>query len=205
MVRIDVAKLQHEVRDGIHGFVLFDAFEKALFDSAPMQRLRCIHQLAMCFQVYPGATHKRFEHSIGVMEFAARIFDRLFNRRLPDKVQERIAPELEPGRKDYWRRVVRVAGLLHDVGHLPFSHAAESALLPEGWNHERLTADIIRNSDIARILKDERPVVEPEDIVDVAWDVTKRIKCEATGWSLTPCKNASERDHLWQHLRSRPN
>lgn len=183
-----MSKLQHEVRDGIHGFVLFDDFEKVLVDSMPVQRLRCVHQLAMCFQVYPGATHKRFEHSIGVMEFAARIFDRLFNRRLPDKVQERIDSELEPGRRDYWRRVVRVAGLLHDVGHLPFSHAAESALLPKGWNHERLTAEIIRHSEVARILRDERPPVEPEDVVDLAWDVTKRIDHEATGWSLSPWK-----------------
>ncbi len=183
-----MTKLQHEVRDGIQGFVLFDEFEKTLIDSAPVQRLRCINQLAMCYQVYPGATHKRFEHSVGVMEFAARIFDSLFTRRLPDRVQERIESELQPPRKDYWKRVVRVAGLLHDVGHLPFSHAAESALLPDGWNHERLTAEIIRNSEIADLLKKERPAVEPEDVVDVAWDVKKRIEHESTGWSLGPWK-----------------
>ena len=65
-----MSKQIHEVRDGIHGFILFDQLEKRLIDSAPMQRLRCIHQLAMCYQVYPGATHKRFEHSLGVMETA---------------------------------------------------------------------------------------------------------------------------------------
>ena len=184
-----VAKLQHEVRDGIHGFVLFDNFEKRLVDSAPMQRLRCVHQLAMCYQVYPGATHKRFEHSIGVMEFATRVFDRLFDRRLPDKVQERIDSELQrEGRKGYWRSVVRVAGLLHDVGHLPFSHAAETALLPNGWNHERLTAEIIRNSEISGLLNADRPVVQPEDVVDVAWDVRKRVVCERAGWTLSPWK-----------------
>ena len=66
-------KLTHEVRDGVHGFILFNQNEKRLIDSAPVQRLRCIHQLAMCYQVYPGTTHKRFEHSLGVMEVAGRI------------------------------------------------------------------------------------------------------------------------------------
>jgi HD superfamily phosphohydrolase len=183
-----MGKLLHEVRDAIHGLSSFDQFEKRLLDSAPMQRLRCIHQLAMCYQVYPGATHKRLEHSLGVMEVATRIFDRLFQSRLPDKVQERIADELEPDRKRYWRRVVRLAGMLHDVGHLPFSHAAEEALLPETWNHERLTAEIIKGSEIGSILKSERPPIDPDDVVDVAWDATKRAKTEAT-FTLSPWKS----------------
>ncbi len=152
-----------------------------------MQRLRCIHQLAMCYHVYPGATHKRFEHSLGVMEVATRIFDRLFEGRLPDKVQERIAGELESQRKAYWRRVVRLGGFLHDVGHLPFSHAAEEALLPEGWNHERITAEVIRHSEIGTILKSERPPIDPEDIIDVAWDAKKRAKTEPST-TLSPWK-----------------
>jgi len=75
------------------------------------------------------------------MEMATRIFDQLFSTRLPDDVQERIADELTDERRRYWRRVVRLAGLLHDVGHLPFSHAAEEALLPEGWNTNGLRRD----------------------------------------------------------------
>jgi hypothetical protein len=182
-----MAKLRHELRDGIHGFILFDQLEKRLIDSAPMQRLRCIHQLAMCYQVYPGATHMRFEHSLGVMEVATRICDRVFNRRLDDAVHKRIEEELEPDRKSYWRRVVRLAGMLHDVGHLPFSHAAEEALLPEGWNHERVTAEILRNSEIGTILKGEKPPIDPEDVVDVAWDAKKRAKTEP-GTTLSPWK-----------------
>jgi HD superfamily phosphohydrolase len=171
-----MSKVQHEVRDVIHGFVRFNNLEKRLIDSAPFQRLRGIHQLAMCYQVYPGATHKRFEHSLGAMEVADRIFRAVFDVAVPDAVRERIADELEPRRKENWRQVVRVAALLHDIGHLPFSHAAEKALLPEGWNHERITAEMIRGSEIADILR--RDSVDPEDVVDLAWDVKERLEVE---------------------------
>ena len=181
-----MAKTRHEVRDAIHGFILFDPIEKKLIDSEPMQRLRCIHQLAMTYQVYPGATHTRFEHSLGVMEFSGLIFDQLFRERLPDDVQSRIPQEMDKPEKDYWRKVTRIAGLLHDVGHLPFSHAAEKELLPEGWNHERITAEIIRNSEIAVALASANPPIRPEDVVDVAWDASKRSKTERDG--LTPWK-----------------
>ena len=181
-------KLRHELRDGIHGFIVFDPLEKKLIDSAPMQRLRCIHQLAMCYQIYPGAEHKRFEHSLGVMDVATRIFDQLLKDRIPDRIYSRIADELQDDRRRYWLRVVRLAALLHDVGHLPFSHAAEHELLPSDWNHERITADIIRYSEIAEIMNEDRPPIDPEDVVDVAWDAKKRAKTEP-GKVLGPWKS----------------
>ena len=172
-----MAKTKHEVRDGVHGFIEFNNIEKQLIDSMPYQRLRNIHQLAMTYQVYPGATHKRFEHCLGVMEIASRIFDRAFDKRLDDNVQARIADQLEPAdKKSYWKSVIRAAALLHDVGHLPFSHAAEAVLLPDGWDHERITADIIRHSEIADILRSGRPQIDPEDVIDVAYSVKDRVK-----------------------------
>lgn len=182
-----MAKTRHEVRDGIHGFIEFNNLEKSIIDSMPFQRLRNIHQLAMTYQVYPGATHKRFEHSLGVMEIATRIFDRVFDKRLNDKVQDRIANELEHEVKRYWRSVLRIAALLHDVGHLPFSHAAEAELLPSGWDHERLTAEIIRHSEIANLLNATRPKIDPEDVIDVAYSVKDRLKHEPS-FELTPWK-----------------
>jgi HD superfamily phosphohydrolase len=77
--------------------------------------------------------------------------------------------------------------LLHDLGHLPFSHAAEDELLPAGWNHERLTADLIRQSEINQILRATRPIVDPEDVVDLCWDVRKRAKVEPK-FALSPWK-----------------
>ncbi len=82
--------------------------------------------------------------------------------------------------------MVRVAALLHDVGHLPFSHAAEE-LLPEGWNHERMTAAILRESEIRDILLVCRPMIEPEDVVDLCWDWRKRAKTEPE-FALSPWK-----------------
>lgn len=186
-----MAKTRHEVRDGIHGFIEFNNLEKSLIDSMPFQRLRNIHQLALTYQVYPGATHKRFEHSLGVMEVATRIFDRIFEgvseKRLDSQVRDRIAEELEPDVRGYWRSVLRIAALLHDVGHLPFSHAAEAELLPEGWDHERLTAEIIRHSEIAAILRNAKPPIVPEDVIDVAYSVKDRNKHEP-GFVLNPWK-----------------
>ena len=65
----------HEIRDPVHEFIKLDSDERAVLDSRPVQRLRNVHQLAMEYLVYPGATHKRFEHSLGVMELAGRVYD----------------------------------------------------------------------------------------------------------------------------------
>jgi hypothetical protein len=74
-----VSKRVHEVRDPIHVFVRLDTDERAVVDSRPFQRLRHIHQLALTYLFYPAATHKRFEHSLGVMELAGRVFDVVTN------------------------------------------------------------------------------------------------------------------------------
>lgn len=173
-----MAKLTHEVRCGIHGFIRFNNLERKLIDSRPFQRLRDVHQLAMTYQVYPGATHTRFEHSLGVMEFATRIFDSVFSdEKLSSDLKDRLGDNINKDSLAYWRSVVRIAGLLHDIGHLPFSHAAED-LLPDGWNHERVTAELIRNSEIKSILDSASPPVRPEDVVDLCWDAKKRAKVE---------------------------
>ena len=102
----------------------------------------------MTYLVYPGATHKRFEHSIGVMELASRVFDIVTNQdNIVGDIRD-FLPELsQSDKKRYWRRVVRMAALCHDIGHLPFSHAAEEELLPEGWNHEKLTRELISSDE----------------------------------------------------------
>ncbi len=160
-------KRTHEIRDPIHTFVRLDSAEREIVDSSPLQRLRHIHQLATTYLVYPGATHRRFEHSLGVMELAGRVFDVITRQEnLYDESVRGIVPsgvEFE-----YWKRVLRVAALCHDVGHLPFSHAAEKELLPNGWDHERLTVEIIRSEHMRRLWESVTPPLRWLDIAKLA-------------------------------------
>lgn len=170
-----MGKDSHEIRDPIHVFAYFDSDERSIIDSRPFQRLRSIHQLALTYLVYPGATHKRFEHSIGVMELAGRVFDVVTNpRNIHPKVRD-IIPS-RPSEMDYWRRVLRIAALCHDIGHLPFSHAAEKELLPQGWNHERLTVEMLRSSEMRDLFEKMTPPLKTEDVVKLAVGEKELVK-----------------------------
>jgi hypothetical protein len=164
-----VTKRTHEIRDPIHTFIRLDSGEREVVDTPPVQRLRHIHQLAMSHLVYPGATHRRFEHSLGVMELAGRVFDVV---TLPANIHHESVRRIVPRREDiefsYWRRVLRMAALCHDVGHLPFSHAAEHELLPAGWDHERLTVAILRGEAMEAIWSAMKPPLTSLDIVKLA-------------------------------------
>lgn len=70
-----MAKHFHEIRDPVHVFIRLDSDERKVLDSRPFQRLRYIHQLGLTYLIYPGATHRRFEHSLGVMELAGKVYD----------------------------------------------------------------------------------------------------------------------------------
>jgi uncharacterized protein len=139
-----------EIRDPIHNFIHLELAERQVLDSVPYQRLRYIHQLALTYLLYPGATHRRFEHSLGVMELASRVFDVVTD---PENIHHESVREIIPRKFDleYWRRALRMAALCHDLGHLPFSHAAESELLPCGWDHERFTAELIQSEEMRLI------------------------------------------------------
>jgi len=145
-----------------------------VLDCWALQRLRHIHQLSLSYLIYPGATHKRFEHSLGVMELASRVFDVVTrDDALQDSVRHRLPELTDPKRNEYWRAVLRMAALCHDVGHLPFSHAAENELLPEGWDHERLTADTIRSDEMVSIWNSMQPPLLPDHIVKLAMGPAK--------------------------------
>ena len=170
----------HEIRDPIHVFVRLDSDEREVLNSRPFQRLRHIHQLALTYLIYPGATHKRFEHSLGVMELASRVFDVVTNPgNVTDPIRD-VVPELDQLR--YWRRVLRMAALCHDVGHLPFSHAAEKELLPDGWDHERITREIICSDEMRSIWNAVTPPLRPEEIVKLALGPKKATDLEFSDW-----------------------
>ncbi len=124
------------IHDPVHKTIILNEFEQMLLNTRHMQRLRNIQQLGLVDHVYPGANHTRFEHSIGTMHMASVI-------------GQSLSLEEEDIRK------IRIAGLLHDVGHSAFSHAVENVLKRNPQlqpmienrkfiKHEAFSKDIIR-------------------------------------------------------------
>ncbi len=157
-----------EIRDPLHIFVRLDSAEQGVLNSQPFQRLRHIHQLALTYLVYPGGTHRRFEHSLGVMELATRIFDVVTNPLNVEHEQVRSVIPEDPIQLQYWRRVLRMAALCHDLGHLPFSHAAEDELLPDGWDHERISREYVLSGEMRRLWEGMEPPINPEHVSALA-------------------------------------
>ena len=187
-------KIEHEIRDPIHGFIHLSRDEMRVVNSAPFQRLRHIRQLALTNLVYPGATHTRFEHSLGVMELAGRIFDVVTRQEnlqhLARTMRERIAEGLDKEKKGQWRALLRLAALCHDLGHLPFSHAAEN-LLPNGWTtHESISALLTMDKGgLGNLWGEITPAIpRAEDIAKLAvpdgnnWAPLKQTAPELSNW-----------------------
>ena len=162
-----------KIYDAVHGFIRFNALERDLIDSIAFQRLHHIRQLGIAFLVYPGATHTRFEHSLGTMEVATRIFNHLLKKQM----------QLEDC--DYWKQIIRLAALCHDLGHLPFSHDAESAILgKEG--HEQWTLRCIQ-SELLRPIWDALTLLYPHRNVarDVTYIAIGEEKLKEMGYAIT--------------------
>src|SRR5438105_4063086 len=107
---------RYEIRCPVHGFIKLSEWEMEIVAHPVFQRLRRIRQLAWTDLVYPGAMHTRFEHSLGVMHTATMMFDDIWDRREPLLSDFGVTT----GGKERYRTLVRLAALLHDVGHAPF-------------------------------------------------------------------------------------
>src|SRR5438552_12029842 len=127
--------------DPIHGYIAYvsgtaEPTEQALIDHPWLQRLRRIHQLQSAWWIYPSAEHTRFQHVLGAMHLAGRAATHLYPS-LCDACN--MAPS-----QAYVESVVRVAALLHDVGHGPFGHFFDDHFLDRfGLTHEDLGQHII--------------------------------------------------------------
>src|SRR5262245_140196 len=118
------------ISDPVHGYVLYSTVssarepaEQTLIDHSWVQRLRRIHQLQTVWWVYPSAEHARFQHVLGVMYLATRAVTHLY-----PSLCESCGSEQVPSRA-YVDSLMRVAALLHDVGHGPFGHYFDDQFL----------------------------------------------------------------------------
>ena len=105
--------------DQIHKYMKFDNLLLKIIDTVEFQRLRNIKQLGLCYYVFPGASHNRFEHSLGVSYLSGYMIEMLKNKQ----------PELNITERDIL--LVKVAGLIHDLGHVCFSHFFDNHFLSE--------------------------------------------------------------------------
>ncbi|MEN0057230.1 MAG: HD domain-containing protein [Bdellovibrio sp.] len=179
-----------EIRDPVHGSIYYSDPEVAILDTAEYQRLRAIKQLGYAEFSFPGATHNRYIHSIGVAHLAGETFDAIF----------RVYPFSKPSVKTRFRQVLRLASLLHDVGHGPLSHTTEQvmphlselkiALYKEQEqygekahtvmnhnrraNHEDYTIKYVTDSQIAHTLRQNFPDIDP---LHVACLIDKALHC----------------------------
>lgn len=144
------------VRIPMHQDVPFTPRVRALVDTTEFQRLGHISQLGLASRVYPGATHTRFEHSLGVFQNALEYLWQLGR-------DERFAAIVSPRQAE----MLLAAALLHDLGHWPFCHPIEDLDLPDIPHHEHFAAQFLsRDREIGQVLLSEWHI-DPEEVLDL--------------------------------------
>jgi uncharacterized protein len=158
------SRKQQRIRDPIHDLIVFDGPEASqlegtlwrILQTRPFQRLRRVKQLGFSDLVYPGATHSRFAHSVGVFHTSRLLMD-IVKKHLSNKQDTRENHAL-------------AAALVHDVGHGPFSHAFENVGKRLGLklaNHETLSEELIRSGEIADVFDKEMEKGFAENVADI--------------------------------------
>ena len=183
------------IRDPIHGTIEVTREEIALIDAPAFQRLRTIKQLGLADFAFPGATHTRYAHCMGVMHIASRMFNQLARHY-----------ELEAADRDRLRETVRLAALFHDLGHAPLSHTTEHFMPPVGklelgrWlegqpdrlaNHEDYTLKLLVDSELTELIRTQISGsfgVTPDDIATLVRgrapdaEARKRFVIQGVDW-----------------------
>ena len=139
-----MAKKKKFIRDSVYGDIELTKFEVDVMDMPQFQRLRRIKQLGLINLIYPGANHTRFEHCVGTMNLASKL-----------------AKELELSKDDF--ELLRISGLLHDIGHGPFSHVSEGVL---SFPHEELTKYVVQKTSMHDLLSEKFDTNKIIDIIN---------------------------------------
>lgn len=180
-----------EIRDPVHGSISLLNSELKLLEAPEYQRLRAIKQLGFAELSFPGATHNRYIHSIGVGHLAGMTFDRIFQKFIFSK----------PAVKTRFRQALRLATFLHDIGHGPLSHTTEEVMPPlkdlkvdvykyraqqttqesllqqpvqKKADHEDYTIKYITDSPLTEVLKSQFSDITP---MHIACLIDKTLQC----------------------------
>ncbi|KDO66224.1 hypothetical protein CISIN_1g030373mg [Citrus sinensis] len=150
-------RFSKNVHDNVHGNIYLDPLALKFIDTEQFQRLRDLKQLGVTHLVYPGAVHSRFEHSLGVYWLAGAAIQKLKQNQ-----------GLELGIDNFDIQTVKLAGLLHDVGHGPFSHLFEREFLPRvvsgcKWSHEQMSLKMVDH-------------IVDEHHIDLDFEMIKKVK-----------------------------
>ena len=140
------------IRDPLWNNIRVEPLVLRLIDTPVFQRLRYVRQLGLAFLVYPGASHSRFEHALGTYSLARRALSLLEERGDLRALGESDCAD------------VRIAALLHDIGHYPFSHALEEI---GALNHEEVARPLISDGEVGEILGEELGEDAPGRIIEL--------------------------------------
>ncbi|XP_068191639.1 deoxynucleoside triphosphate triphosphohydrolase SAMHD1 [Antennarius striatus] len=188
--------------DPIHGHVEFHPLLVKIIDTPQFQRLRNIKQLGGAYFVFPGASHNRFEHCIGVSYLAGQLAQALNERQ----------PELFISRSDIL--CVQIAGLCHDLGHGPFSHMFDGRFIPKArpdinWQHETASVAmfdyLVEDNDLKPVME-QHGLTLPEDLDFIKEQIAGPLDTNAAGRLKWPYKGRpEEKSFLYEIVANKRN
>ncbi|XP_068604146.1 deoxynucleoside triphosphate triphosphohydrolase SAMHD1 [Brachionichthys hirsutus] len=188
--------------DPIHGHVEIHPLLVKIIDTPQFQRLRSIKQLGGVYFVFPGASHNRFEHCIGVSYLAGRLAQALNERQ----------PELFISRSDIL--CVQIAGLCHDLGHGPFSHMFDAMFIPKArpditWRHETASVNmfdyLVEDNDLKPVME-QHGLTLPEDLDFIKEQIAGPLDTNAAQGLKWPYKGRpEEKSFLYEIVANKRN